>query len=480
MPDNTRKDNTRTRDTNPDPITGAPGSHPVGTGVGAAAGGAAGVAGGMAAGAAAGTAGAGPIGGAIGAAVGAVVGGMAGKGIAEQVNPTAEDAYWREHYSNEPYYDRTYAYDDYRGAYRTGYEGFARLGASGRRYEEIEPELRRDYERNYGTSRLAWDRARDAVRAAWYRFHHDQGTSMGAGHSGGTQMAELERYIGYDVVDRSGNKIGTLDCLWADTSGQPAFVGVRTGWFLGKTHVVPAESVEVSDQSQRLRLPYTEDKVRNAPAIDAESDISDAEEAEIYRYYGIQTGTMASAQRSTDMTGSARSAQRSTATDLADTARTTGTSTTGRREDNLRTGTAGRDEARMQLSEEQLTVGKREVEAGGVRLRKVVRTETVNRPVELRREEIVIERVPAQGTTARPGEASFREQEVYIPLRREEAVVQKDVRVREEVHARKESQTETQQVSGQVRKEDVDVERTGEARERGPRQTGTGSGNKPR
>ena len=85
MPDNTnsRKETTKNRDANPDPITGAPGSHPVGTGIGAAAGGAAGVAGGMAAGAAAGTAGAGPIGGAVGAAVGAVVGGLAGKGVAE-------------------------------------------------------------------------------------------------------------------------------------------------------------------------------------------------------------------------------------------------------------------------------------------------------------------------------------------------------------------------------------------------------------
>src|SRR5215831_2723427 len=118
MPDNTnsRKETTKNKDANPDPITGAPGSHPVGTGVGAAAGGAAGVAGGVAAGAAAGTAGAGPIGGAVGAAVGAVVGGLAGKSVAERVNPTAEDAYWRDQYSKEPYYDRTYNYDDYRGA----------------------------------------------------------------------------------------------------------------------------------------------------------------------------------------------------------------------------------------------------------------------------------------------------------------------------------------------------------------------------
>ena len=75
---------------NRDPLTGAPGAHPVGTGAGA-------VAGGMAAGAAVGTV-AGPVGTAVGAAVGAIVGGLAGKGIAEQIDPTVEDAYWRDNY----------------------------------------------------------------------------------------------------------------------------------------------------------------------------------------------------------------------------------------------------------------------------------------------------------------------------------------------------------------------------------------------
>ena len=68
-------------DANRDPMTGAPGSHPVGTAAGA-------VAGGLAAGAAAGTV-AGPVGTGVGAAVGAVVGGLAGKAIAEQIDPTA-------------------------------------------------------------------------------------------------------------------------------------------------------------------------------------------------------------------------------------------------------------------------------------------------------------------------------------------------------------------------------------------------------
>ena len=82
-------------DANRDPISGAPGAHPVGTGVGAAAGG-------VAAGALAGTV-AGPVGTVVGAAIGAVAGGLAGKGIAEAIDPTAEEAYWRENFSGRPY-----------------------------------------------------------------------------------------------------------------------------------------------------------------------------------------------------------------------------------------------------------------------------------------------------------------------------------------------------------------------------------------
>ena len=101
----------KTRDANRDPITGAPGSHPVGTGLGAAAGG-------IAAGAAAGTV-AGPVGTIVGAVAGAVVGGLMGKGVAEMIDPTAEDAYWKENFRDRPYaVDSTY--DEFGPAYRYG------------------------------------------------------------------------------------------------------------------------------------------------------------------------------------------------------------------------------------------------------------------------------------------------------------------------------------------------------------------------
>jgi hypothetical protein len=125
-----RDDLKKSRDANPDPITGEPGSHPAGVGLGAAAGGAA-------AGAAAGAV-AGPVGAAAGAIVGGLAGGLAGKGIAEQIDPTTEDAYWRDEYPKRDYYDDELAYEDVAPAYRHG--------------------------------ELAWERARQASKDAWDRI----------------------------------------------------------------------------------------------------------------------------------------------------------------------------------------------------------------------------------------------------------------------------------------------------------------------
>lgn len=159
--DKKRTDMNRGADANRDPITGSPGAHPVGTGVGATGGGAAGAAIGAAVG--------GPVGAAIGLAAGAVAGGLAGKGAAEAVNPTVEDAYWRENYSKQTWHDRNYTYDDYQPAFRSGYEGYSRYGGTGKTYNEVEPELRSSWETNRGKSRLDWERAKSASRAAWDR-----------------------------------------------------------------------------------------------------------------------------------------------------------------------------------------------------------------------------------------------------------------------------------------------------------------------
>ena len=154
------RDDDDAADANRDPISGTPGAHPVGVGLGAAAGG-------MAAGAAAGTV-AGPVGTAIGAAAGAVIGGLAGKGIAEKIDPTVEEAYWRENYEREPYYERGYSFDDYHPAYRTGWEGRSRY--AGKEFADVERDLEFDYAKNRGKSRLEWEKSRHAVQAGWERI----------------------------------------------------------------------------------------------------------------------------------------------------------------------------------------------------------------------------------------------------------------------------------------------------------------------
>jgi hypothetical protein len=148
------------KDANPDPITGAPGAHPVGVGVGAAGAGAAGAAIGAVGG---------PVGAAVGAVVGAVAGGLAGKGVAESVNPTEEDAYWRENYKGRDYADdRNIDYDrDLAPAYRAGYTAAPQY--HGRAFDEVESDLGRNWDKTKGQSRLSWERAKAATRDAYHR-----------------------------------------------------------------------------------------------------------------------------------------------------------------------------------------------------------------------------------------------------------------------------------------------------------------------
>lgn len=146
-------------DANRDPITGAPGAHPIGTGVGAAVGGAA-------AGAAAGTV-VGPVGTVIGAAVGAIVGGLAGKGVAEAIDPTSEAAYWRDNFKTRPYAQNAASFDDYEPAYGYGVSSYSKY--PGRSFDDVESDLSRGWNTARGKSNLHWDNARGATRDAWER-----------------------------------------------------------------------------------------------------------------------------------------------------------------------------------------------------------------------------------------------------------------------------------------------------------------------
>jgi uncharacterized protein (TIGR02271 family) len=119
------------------------------------------------------------------------------------------------------------------------------------------------------------------------------------------------------------------------------------------------------------------------------------------------------------------------------------------------------DNTVIPLYQESIKVGKREVETGTVRVRKIVKTETVNQPVELRHEEVVIDRQP--NNQAQPGAQAFQEQDFTIHLSKEEPVVEKTVTSSGQIVVQKRSASEQTNLTAQVRREDIDVARTGDS-----------------
>lgn len=118
---------------------------------------------------------------------------------------------------------------------------------------------------------------------------------------------------------------------------------------------------------------------------------------------------------------------------------------------------------RIPVTEEEMRVGKRTVEAGQVDVRKTVETRRVEQPVTRRREEVEVERRPIQGDqTTTP--ADFKEGETRIPLMEEEVVVEKRPVAKEEVVIRKHTVEDTENVEADLRKERVDVDEKGRAR----------------
>ena len=154
-------------DENRDPITGAKGAHPIGSGLGAAAGGAA-------AGAAVGSV-AGPIGTAAGVIVGGLIGGYAGKGVAEMIDPTEEHEYWRGEHRNRDYVksdDRNYD-EHYGPAYQYGWESYGKehdqSSGKARSFDEVEADLGNDWNKHRSDTDLSWDEAKPATRDAYNR-----------------------------------------------------------------------------------------------------------------------------------------------------------------------------------------------------------------------------------------------------------------------------------------------------------------------
>lgn len=85
--------------------------------------------------------------------------------------------------------------------------------------------------------------------------------------------ADIYTLVDYEVLDRSNKKIGKVDAVWEDATGQPAFLSIRTGWLgMGRAHIVPAHSVEASERSMAVRLPYDDEAIKSSPEFESQAD----------------------------------------------------------------------------------------------------------------------------------------------------------------------------------------------------------------
>lgn len=249
--------------------------------------------------------------------------------------------------------------------------------------------------------------------------------------------------FGYDVTDTNGNKVGKVDNVWVDdATNELEFIGVKTGWLMGKTHVIPVANAQIADGS--VQVPFDQDLIKNAPSFGGDEELSPEQEQEIYGYYGEGRSTSESASGLPSGTQAGSFTNDRTNAYAADA--------------NYETSNSDDDQS-VTLHEEELAVDKQQVSAGQVRLRKVIHTEHREVPVELRREEVEIERVPASGNINDDG--AFQAQEVTVPLTREEAVVGTESRATEQVRLNKTVSTETENVGGDVRREDVETDDAG-------------------
>ncbi len=199
--------------------------------------------------------------------------------------------------------------------------------------------------------------------------------------------------------------------------------------------------------------------------LDDEGTIDIDERASSWRSEGWSTSSTAgvmsgeTANLTTGMTGTAGS--------IPNTGSALGTATTSGSSERV----PGGDEV-IPVAEEHLTVGKRDVSHGRVRVRSYVVETPVSEQVSLRQEHVDVERRPASGATQAGslGGDPFQERTIEMEERSEEAVVSKEARVVEEVIVHKDAEQRTETISDTVRRTEVDIE---DERGTGAGRTGT-------
>jgi uncharacterized protein (TIGR02271 family) len=233
---------------------------------------------------------------------------------------------------------------------------------------------------------------------------------------------------GRTLVDRDGNRIGTIDAIYLDDdTGQPEWALVNTGLFGTKASFVPL--AQATEDHSDVRVPYDKQLVKDAPRIDPDGRLSEAEERRLWRHYGLDY-------------------------DRTTRRRATGQDAVGRDTSGPTT-----DDA-MTRSEEELRVGTTQRERGRVRLRKYVTTERLQQTVPVQRERVRVEREPITDANldAATSGPDISEEEHEVILREEEPVVEKRVVPKERVRLDKDTVTGEKQVAEELRKEQIDID----------------------
>jgi uncharacterized protein (TIGR02271 family) len=246
----------------------------------------------------------------------------------------------------------------------------------------------------------------------------------------------VQSWQGRTMVDPAGDKLGTIDAIYLDDeTGQPEWATVTSGLFTAKTTFVPL--AQARDTGDSVQVPYDKQQVSDAPSMEADGRLSQDDEAELYRHYGLDYNE-----------------HRSDSGLPAGTAVDTRGDTVGRDTSGPTT-----DDA-MTRSEEELQVGTETRERGRARLRKYVTTEQQTVTVPVSREEVRVEREPI--TDANLDDATsgpeISEEKHEVTLREEEVVVDKRAVPKERVRMDTETVTEERQVSEEVRKEQIEVD----------------------
>ncbi len=275
-------------------------------------------------------------------------------------------------------------------------------------------------------------------------------------------MVDFSAVRGGTAYDNDGSKIGSIDEIYTDKdTGEPTFATVHMGLFGTRTTFVPLDDATV--QGDDLRVPYTKAMVKDAPNVDPDMDISDEEQDRLYAHYGLTGHSGAGTTTGYDTIGSASTTGTTAAAGHDTTARAT----------TPRDTTVGDDDA-MTRSEERLRVGVARQEAGRARLRKYVVTEQQTANVQVSHEELRIEREPiTEANRDRAYDGPAISEEVHeVVLHEEHAVVDKEVVPVERIRLGKEVVTETETVSEQVRKEQIELDAPDSVNVRGQGTTG--------